>query len=82
MEDLKNLLKNKKFEKKDGKILIKTQRLALEIIEYVGKSEYSKRWFRICKKSPEFVEDKFRQFKEKGIKDGAYLFRMIYPRKK
>jgi hypothetical protein len=53
----------------------------LEIIKYCGKSGYDKRWFRICKKSPEFVEDKFRQFKEKGIKNGAYLFRMIFPKK-
>jgi len=73
--------KDYKVEITKGKDLKKAQRLALEIIEWCGKSAYDKRWFMVCKKYTEFVEDRFRVLKEKEIKNGGYLWRMIFPKK-
>lgn len=71
-------LKDYKIKKTNGRALNKCQRLALEIIDWCGKSEYDKRWFRICKRSPAYVEAKFLELKRIGKKSGAYLWRMIF----
>lgn len=76
-----DILKEKKFKKKDGRILNKCQRLALEIIDWCGKSEYDKRWFRVCKKFPAFIEKQFSELKRTGKKSGGYLWRMIFKKR-
>lgn len=80
---IKDLLKEKKIEKKSGKILNKNQRLALEIIDYFKlEKKWHARWFMACKNCPAFIEDKFLIVKQKKIENGAgYLWRMIYQNK-
>ena len=62
-----------------GKVLTKNQRLALEIIDWCEiPKQYQGFWWRVCKKFPEFTEDRLTEIKHRGIKNSTYLKKMIF----
>jgi hypothetical protein len=66
-------------EKQVGKNLTKNQRLALEIIEWCQiPKQFQGFWWRSAKRFTAYTEDRFQELKHRGIKNSAYLRKMIF----